>query len=144
MYTYKCIKCAEESSDILHHSHMICSRGGPHDWIQKPIEVSVPTGIGGKKFDTGKLRWDLLPYDAVEDIVAVLTFGARKYDDDNWKYVTPAKPRYFAATMRHLVAWFGGEKLDKETGINHLAHAACCILFLLWGDKKVESETTQT
>lgn len=106
--------------------------------------VNIKPKQGGKKFDEGKRRWDLLPYNAVEDIVAVLTFGAHKYEDNNWQHVTPFKSRYLAATMRHIVAWIKGEKIDPESGINHLAHAACCILFLIWGDKKVESEATQT
>lgn len=92
--------------------------------------------VEGQKLDGDKNRWDLLPYEVVEDIVKVLTFGAKKYDDNNWQKVTPAKPRYFAAAMRHMVSWFGGEKLDPESGINHLAHASCCLLFLIWGDKQ--------
>jgi hypothetical protein len=30
-----------------------------------------------------------------------------------------------------MSAYAGGEKLDAETGKNHLAHAVCCLLFLL-------------
>ena len=39
----------------------------------------------GRKFDGGKMRWDLLPYDAVEKIVDILTYGAEKYDPNNWQ-----------------------------------------------------------
>ena len=38
----------------------------------------------GLKLDFDKLRWDLLPIECVEEIVRVLTFGAKKYDDNNW------------------------------------------------------------
>lgn len=83
----------------------------------------------GRKDDTDKLRWDLLP-ESLEDVVKVLTFGAKKYSPDGWKQVPEAQPRYFAATMRHLWAWRRGEDLDPESGLPHLAHAACCVLFL--------------
>lgn len=90
----------------------------------------------GKKYDSGKLRWDLLPYEEVEEVVAVLTTGAIKYGDENWKYVENAKERYFAACMRHIVRWKEGEKIDKETAHSHLAHAICNLLFLMYFDKE--------
>jgi len=85
----------------------------------------------GQKHDTGKARWDLLPYESVEYIVDVLTFGAEKYAPDNWKKVPDPMNRYFAAAMRHLVAHRKGEQLDPESCRSHLAHAACCLLFML-------------
>ncbi len=89
----------------------------------------------GKKFDNGKLRWDLVPYEAVEEVVKVLTFGADKYGDYNWQKVEPFQDRYFAALMRHLVAWKKGEDIDPESGVHHLSHAACNCVFLLWNIK---------
>ena len=94
-------------------------------------EVSV---AGGKKFDSGKLRWDLLPVNAVREIVKVLTFGADKYGANNWQEVVEAKRRYYAAALRHLTAWWEGEINDQESGLHHLGHAGCCIVFLLWLD----------
>lgn len=89
----------------------------------------------GVKYDSGKPRWGLLPYEELEDVVKVLTFGSQKYADDNWKKVPDAQNRYFDAAMRHLIAWKKGEREDQETGISHLAHATCCLLFLQWFDK---------
>ena len=85
----------------------------------------------GRKFDFDKDRWDLLPWDAAAKIVKVLTLGARKYAPNNWKFVDNAEDRYFAALHRHLSAWRSGEQLDPETKLPHLAHAGCCVLFLL-------------
>ena len=92
--------------------------------------------IKGVKHDTGKLRWDLLPLGTAEPIVHVLTFGAVKYGPNNWKRVRPFRDRYYAALMRHLKAWQSGEKLDPETQLPHLAHAGCCLIFLLWWESK--------
>lgn len=88
----------------------------------------------GIKYDEGKPLWNLLPWKQVEDIVKVLTRGKVKYSPDNWKKVEPYNDRYFAAAMRHLTAWHMGERLDPETGYPHLAHACCCLLFIMWKD----------
>ena len=85
----------------------------------------------GHKADRDKARWDLLPWDAAGQVVEVLTFGARKYAPDNWKRVPEPQDRYFAAAMRHIVAWRNGQQDDPETGLPHLAHATCCLMFLL-------------
>lgn len=91
----------------------------------------------GTKHDSEKPRWDLLPMDATEEVVKVLTFGAQKYSDDNWQVVVSESPhRYVAAAFRHFKSWICGERNDPESGLNHLAHCACCILFLLWKDIK--------
>jgi len=86
--------------------------------------------LEGKKFDDGKLPYDLLPGDAIEEIVKVLQFGATKYGERNWEKGMKWN-RPFAALMRHMWAWWRGEGKDPETGLSHLAHAGCCILFLL-------------
>lgn len=89
----------------------------------------------GVKFDGEKSRWDLLPLGPMRSVVDVLGFGVRKYAVDNWQHVKDPQRRYFAATVRHLVDWKLGEKLDPESGLPHLAHAVCCVLFLLWFDE---------
>jgi len=86
------------------------------------------------KRDNGKPMWDLLPFGPIRMIVDVLTFGAEKYGPEQWQDVPDAKRRYFAAMMRHIDAWWSGEIFDEESGQHHLAHAGCCLLFLLWID----------
>lgn len=94
------------------------------------------TNDTGLKFDTGKPDYTLLPWNAVEDVVRVLDFGAKKYARDNWKHVADHKNRYLAAAFRHLAAYTQGQETDPETGLSHLAHASCCILFLMAKDKE--------
>ena len=92
------------------------------------------------KFDTSpdKLRWDLLPIEEVEEIVQILSYGSEKYADNNWQLVENGKERYYAAMMRHLVSWRKGKQRDDESNLNHLAHAACNLLFLMWLDNHRE------
>ena len=92
---------------------------------------------GGIKHDAEKNRLDLLPCDALEEIAKVLTFGATKYGDYNWA-LGMKWSRPYGALLRHMFAWFKGEENDQETNLSHLAHAGCCILFLLsYGLRKV-------
>lgn len=84
----------------------------------------------GTKHDTGKDPWDLAPWDAFREIVRVLAFGAKKYAPRNWEKGIVFS-RLYAATIRHLTAWWGGEDLDPETNTSHLANAGCDIMFML-------------
>ncbi len=90
----------------------------------------------GTKLDTDKLRWSLLPSGTIAQVIHVLEYGAKKYSVGNWVGVPDGNTRYYDAAMRHLDAWRGGEINDPESGLPHLAHAACCLLFLLWFDGK--------
>lgn len=92
----------------------------------------------GRKDDSGKPRWDLLPWREVEQVVGVMTFGAGKYSDNGWQQVVAGpgwRARYFSACHRHIAAWWSGEYRDGETGHSHLAHAICCLLILLWSER---------
>ena len=84
----------------------------------------------GRKDDTEKLRFDLIAPEFLEELSKVITFGALKYDARNWEKGM-SWGRVFAALMRHLWAWWGGEAKDPETGFSHLAHAAANIMFLV-------------
>lgn len=84
------------------------------------------------KHDEGKPNWNLNLWRAAEKVVRVREMGVKKYGDpDNWQSVDKANERYRAAAMRHLVADMRGEYLDEESGLPHLAHAACNLFFLL-------------
>ena len=87
--------------------------------------------VKGTKHDDGKAEWHLVPWAAMQKVVQVLSHGAKKYSANNWQHVHSAWSRYFDAAMRHMIAWAGGESVDPESGMPHLAHAVCCLLFLM-------------
>lgn len=103
----------------------------------KPMNTHRPTVVEDPskpdmKFDAGKLRFDLITPDVEEQLAAVLTHGAKKYAANSWQEnVEDPINRYYAALRRHLNAWRKGEKVDPESGLNHLAHVACNVMFLL-------------
>lgn len=82
------------------------------------------------KYDSEKIRVELLPYNALLEIAKVMTIGAKKYGDNNWRKGM-LWSRLYGACLRHLIAWYEGQDKDEETGLLHLAHAGCCILFLI-------------
>ena len=85
---------------------------------------------GAVKDDAGKLRYDLIPPFALEELVRVFSYGAAKYGERNWEAGLKWS-RLFAAAQRHLWSWWAGEDADPETSLSHLAHAAWNCLALL-------------
>lgn len=97
----------------------------------------------GMKFDENKPKFSLMKHDALLEMVAVLTYGAKKYSPDNWKHLPNARQRYFDAANRHMWQWFGGEERDKESGLHHLAHAMSSLMFLIQMDIDLEKKTLE-
>jgi len=84
----------------------------------------------GLKYDAGKPPLSRIPRSALEQTAQVLAFGAEKYGWNNWRNGLNYH-RLLDAAMRHLTAFADNETMDVESGKSHLAHAACCIAFLL-------------
>jgi hypothetical protein len=111
--------------------------GAIPDNVQIPQETmaAIQKQFGtALKFDEGKLPLHLLSTEAMNQTAAVLAFGADKYAEHNWRKGF-AWSRPLAAAMRHITAFNAGEDKDPESGLSHLAHAACCIMFLLEFEK---------
>ena len=88
----------------------------------------------GRKDDAGKPRPTLVMRtmaNALQQVLAVAEYGARKYSPDNWLQVPDAVQRYTDAMLRHQQAHLRGEALDPESGLPHMAHAAWCALAVL-------------
>lgn len=90
----------------------------------------------GKKFDSAKTRWELVPWAEMKEVAEIMSFGAEKYGERSWTNLPNAKDRYTGALIRHLMAWIEGEQKDAESGKNHLAHVICNALFLINNDNK--------
>ena len=82
------------------------------------------------KSNGNKARIDLIPSEAIFAMGTVLAVGVKKHGERDWENGYPWS-YYFGALMRHMWAWWGGDKVDKETGHSHLWHALCCIAFLV-------------
>jgi hypothetical protein len=89
-----------------------------------------PVKLSGVKHDNGKPMMSLLPPEALEEIAKVFTFGSKKYNAHNWRGGFNYS-RVLDAVMRHINAFNAGQDNDIETGLSHLAHASCGLMFLI-------------
>ncbi len=83
----------------------------------------------GLRYNSGKLRYDLVHPNAHKDMVEVLGMGGEKYGDFNWtkgmNWTT-----VIASMKRHIAAIEAGEDYDQESGMLHIAHVQCNAHFL--------------
>lgn len=94
--------------------------------------------VVGRKYDKGKLEYGLLPVNALEQMVRILTDAVEenggKYDRDNWQHVPDGRRRYWDACLRHMIEIKKGHALDRESKMHHAAHAAINAMFYLEHD----------
>lgn len=83
------------------------------------------------RYNEGKPRLGLIPPQIIEGLGAVLTFGAKKYGDHNWKKGL-SDENCLSSCLRHIMKYQRGEVYDEESGLHHLAHAACNLAFILY------------
>ena len=135
------------SNFYKYHDYKMCE--GCEAFDMSKFDMQLARELYGRKNDIGKLRMDLITAEFMRELAKVLTLGASKYGDKNW-----AKGikwgRVFGACLRHLYDWLGGEKIDPESGLSHLAHAVCNLMFLItyeqrhmeeWDDLHTRTDT---
>lgn len=86
--------------------------------------------MDAKRYDDGKIRLDLVPTSLIEEVGKVLTFGAKKYDEHNWKKGMKWS-RCIASLKRHIQEFENCKDFDDESSLLHLGHAATNIAFLI-------------
>lgn len=84
----------------------------------------------GRKDDKGKVPMELLSHKALMEVAEVFGYGANKYGKYNYRSGMDWS-RIIGAAYRHLGAFNSGEDLDRETGLSHASHLACCAIMLL-------------
>jgi hypothetical protein len=85
-------------------------------------ETRVTSSTGGQKGQKD-VQVSLLPVEALAETARVYAMGAAKYERENWRKGYEYHLSY-DALQRHLMAFWGGEDRDPESGLLHLAHAA--------------------
>lgn len=82
------------------------------------------------RYNKGKPRIGLVPPELMVEVAKVLTFGAEKYEENNWKKGL-SDENCLSSCLRHICKYMAGEEFDNESGISHLSHAACNLAFLI-------------
>jgi hypothetical protein len=115
-----------ESSNLLHLSHAAYN-------VCMMIELSSKDSKDKIILDESPNNYALIPSSFFKELGQVLTFGAKKYAAFNWCAGSGLDSlRLYGATLRHLIAYHEGEILDPESGLLHLSHVACELMFLLY------------
>lgn len=113
------------TADTYVASTVVNTATGPYKKLEE-FAVSI-------KHDSGKPDWSLVPFEALEEVVRVLEFGAKKYSRDNWRTGEGFKySRVLSSLLRHIYSYLRGEDNDPESGLSHMAHAGCNVLFILY------------
>jgi hypothetical protein len=100
----------------------------------KEVNTAVPKESGVKedfekhtsgavKETAGKIRLDLVPFEAIMEIGKVYSMGADKYEDHNWRKGLLFMKHHIGAALRHIGKFVLGLDKDDESGLPHLAHA---------------------
>jgi hypothetical protein len=84
-------------------------------------EVRVTSATGGQK-GSKLAQFAALDPRAITELAKVAGFGAQKYSQHNFLRGYDWSLSANAAS-RHFLAWLGGEDVDPESGLSHLAHA---------------------
>lgn len=83
----------------------------------------------GLRSNAGKPRHELISPWAMGGLAAVLTFGATRYSKNNWR-----KGLSWAETLgslkRHIAEFEKGIDTDPDSGLPHIDHALCNVVFL--------------
>ncbi len=98
-------------------------------WKEKTL--LMPRHLKAKTNDHGKPPLAMIPTAGIREVAKVQEFGFQKYKDfHNFRRGMEAS-RNASCAIRHIYAYMDGEDVDKESGLSHLGHAACRLMFLL-------------
>lgn len=122
-------------------------------------EKKETTGENSQKalrYNSGKLRLNLLPWEWQKWLTELLMYGAKKHTtetrsgDHNWKsslntddhnsFVADRKE----SLKRHLLQYDSGELTDEESGIQHMVMIAWNALVIAWYDNYRKDEIDAT
>lgn len=110
-------------------------------WADAALAGIVPVGFGEHAkapddnpktvFGLAKPAMSAVPPAALLHLMGAMAEGRRKYGHMNWRASAVSSTIYYDAAMRHLMAWFDGERVAADSGVHHLGHVmACCAIIL--------------
>ncbi len=120
---------AQDANETISHS-------APHTILREDLESIIHvTKQEGLKFDGDKPDLSLVPGEFSAEVARGFMYGASKYG--RYNYLNGMDwHRLVAAAKRHVDAFQEGEDSDPESGVSHLAHAACGLAMLIVFQKR--------
>jgi len=96
--------------------------------------MQSPKKEQGSKHKEGKLRYDLIPVNPLEELAKTYTIGLKDHKEGSWKDYTPEEN--YSAMMRHIQAYRKGEIYDKKDGQHHMGAASFYCFNFMYHDLK--------
>jgi len=93
--------------------------------IQKIKDSNPKDSVGTKK-----VPFSTVSAPVVAEIGLAMLEGARKYGRHNYRAIGVRASVYYDACKRHLDAWWEGEDIDPDSGLNHIIKALACLVVL--------------
>jgi hypothetical protein len=136
----KCKNCDEffSTDDLKPHvckqyQSMIMQRPERNQTNEEPLKSAFDdvqeSPTGSLRMNSGKSQTNEIDPSFILGMGAVLEKSRQKYPRGNWQkgnfYSVP-----WDSLQRHLLAWQQGEKIDSESGLSHLHHAALNLMML--------------
>lgn len=100
-------------------------------WDSPNLAGPASTPDLGIRHNAGKIRPTLLSPYALQGLLDVLEFGAKKYAPRNWEKGLPGgNEAILDSLLRHVLAMMRGEVTDPESGLPHIDHVQCNAMFI--------------
>jgi hypothetical protein len=77
-----------------------------------------------------KSPMSVIPTPVLVEVGIGMLEGASKYGRHNWRAMGVRASVYYDATMRHMIAWWEGEDIDKDSDLSHVTKAICSLMVL--------------
>jgi hypothetical protein len=88
---------------------------------------------------TKRVSLSVLPWNILARVGIAMLEGARKYGRHNWRTGGARSSVYFDATLRHMMAWWEGERIDPDSGQHHLVKVIAGLLVYLDAEERGEA-----
>lgn len=97
--------------------------------------VDIPTTVGKPsnpkdRVGVSKPPMSVVPTLVLMEVGVAMLEGCKKYGAFNFRGVGVRGSIYYDATMRHLMAWWEGQDIDPDSGLNHITKAITSLVVL--------------
>jgi hypothetical protein len=141
MRKWACLTCTEaegrHGDPVTHTFEEVCPRGGrpPSSPLADSGEREV--AVTGAMREPNHLRFDLIPYEALDRMAQHYANGAKKYAPRNWEKGLSMQ-RCFTSAVNHLFKYARNKALNLPMEEDHLAAAAWNIFSMMTYEKRIE------
>lgn len=77
-----------------------------------------------------KVPFSTVPAQVIAEIGLGMLEGSLKYGRHNYRVSGVRASVYYDALLRHITAWFEGEDIDPDSGLNHVTKAMSTLVVL--------------